>query len=292
MPAGERLICLWQHEPEVDIGPLVKDLGFNTVWTDDPEYTGQQWEDTQMYRALQVPGIAYVIPKIERAAWGWTQEESLETARWIAGLSLKHKEIIGLYLNDFYDEIEDGHRTMEQWREIIAAAKTVNPDLDLWVPHYPHRRNEERAYDINYQGVILNIWDPRNLEDADRHLATAEAQHAGKIILGGLYLNSGARRGHWLTEEEFKAVLRLYVEHINAGKLNGLRVYCACQLKQRPEYVGWAKEVLRELKAVHEPNGFEQTRRRRVHAPSACYRPTSSTTLPRATAPSPKRSLT
>jgi len=63
------LICLWQHEPQVDITAQVKELGFNTVWTDDPEYTGQRWEDTQMYRALQVPGIEHVIPKIERAAW-------------------------------------------------------------------------------------------------------------------------------------------------------------------------------------------------------------------------------
>jgi hypothetical protein len=238
------LICLWQHEPQVDVTSLVKELGFNTVWTDDPEYSGQRWEDTQMYQALQVPGIRYVIPKIDRAAWGWTHEGSLKTARWIAGLSLQHKEIIGLYLNDFYDEIEDGHRTMEQWREIIAAAKSVNPQLDLWVPHYPHRGNENRAYDFDYQGVILNLWDPRNLADADKHLTAARAQHAGKIIIGGLYINSGSRRGHWLTEQEFKDTLKLYVDYINAGRLDGLRVYCACQFVQRPEYVRWAKEVM------------------------------------------------
>ncbi len=172
-PYDTPLICLWQHEPDTDITSLVNELGFNTVWTDDPEYTGQRWEDTQMYRALQVPGIRYVIPKIERAAWGWTQEGSLKTARWIAGLSLQHKEIIGLYLNDFYDEIEEGHRTMEQWRAIIAAAKSVNPKLDLWVPHYPHRGNEKRAYDFDYQAVVLNLWDPSNLANADAYLAAA-----------------------------------------------------------------------------------------------------------------------
>jgi len=246
--AEEPLICLWQHQPEVDIAPLVKELGFNTVWTDDPEYSGQQWEATQMYQALQVPGIVYVIPKIERAAWGWTHEGSLKSARWIANLSLEHEGIIGLYLNDFYDEIEDGHRTMEQWREIIAAAKSVNPDLALWVPHYPHRGNEERAFDIDYQGVIFNIWDPRNAADADRYLTQAEAQHAGKTILGGLYLSSGPRRGRWLTEDQFKSLLQIYVDQINAGRLHGLRIFSAGQLDERPEYVGWAKEVLAGLK--------------------------------------------
>jgi len=244
------LICLWQHQPQVDIAPLVRELGFDTVWTDDPPYTGQRWEETQMYRALQVPGIAYVIPKIERAAWGWTHEGSLKTARWIADLSLKHPEIIGLYLNDLYDEIEEGHRTIEQWREIVAAAKGVNPDLAIWVPHYPHRGNEQRAYDIDYQGVTFNVWDPRNVKQAEHYLTQAEAQHKGKTVLGGLYLSSGPRRGRWLTEQEFRSLLRLYVDHINAGRLSGLRVFCACQLVERPEYVGWAKEAMEDLKRV------------------------------------------
>jgi len=242
---GTPLVCLWQHEPAVDITSVVHDLGFNTVWTDDPEYTGQRWEDTQMYHALQVPGIRYVIPKIDRAAWGWTQEGSLKTARWIAELSLQHKEIIGLYLNDFYDEIEEGDRTIDQWREIIAAAKSVNPKLDLWVPHYPHRSNEQRAYDFDYQGVVLNLWDSQNLADAEKHVATARAQHAGKLLIGSLYINRGGeRRPHWLTEQQFKDTLTRFVDFINGGKLDGLRVYCACQLVQRPEYARWAKEVM------------------------------------------------
>ncbi len=245
---GQPLICLWQHEQCVDIAPLVNELGFNTVWTDDPEYTGQRWEETHMYRALQVPGVRYVIPKVERAAWGWTHEASLRSARWLAELALAHDEIIGLYLNDFYDEIEEGHRTMEQWQEIIAAARSANAGLDLWVPHYPHRGNEQRAYDIDYQGVVLNLWDPANLAGAERHLATVEAQHAGRTLIGSLYLDSGAGGGHWLTEDEFRTTLGRCVDHVNAGKLHGLRIFCACQLTQRPEYVGWAKEALRPLR--------------------------------------------
>jgi len=248
-PVGKPLICLWQHEQDVDIAPLVKELGFNLVWTDDDAYDGtQKWEDTHMYRALQVPGIEYVIPKVDRAAWGWTQEIALRHAKWVAQLALKHPEIIGLYLNDFYDEVEDAHRTMEQWREIIAAIRSINPDLDLWVPHYPHRRNESQGYDFDYQGVIVNLWNASNLEQAEQHLATSEAQHAGKIILGGVYINTGSRRARWLTEDQFKKTLQVYVDHINARKLNGLRIYCACELTQRPEYVKWAKEVLANLK--------------------------------------------
>lgn len=245
MLADEPLICLWQHEQEVDIAPLVKELGFNTVWTDDEPYDGQAWEETHMYRALQVPGIKYVIPKVERIQWGQTHEGSIKHARWVAELARSHKEIIALYLNDFYDEIEDGHRTMAQWREIIAAAKAVNPRLNIIVPHYPHRGNEQRPYDFDHDAVVFNLWHHRDIARVEDHLLQAERQHAGTPLLTGLYLNSGSRRGRWLAEQEFKTMLRLFVDQANAGKTAGLRVFCACQLSQRPEYVKWAKEVLK-----------------------------------------------
>jgi hypothetical protein len=245
----EPLICLWQHNQATDIGPLVKELGFNTVWTDDEAYHGQVWEETHMYRALQVPGVKYVIPKIERAAWGWTQEQSIASGKWIAGLSLVHKRIIGLYLNDFYDEIEEGHRTMEQWREIIAAIKSVNPDLKLWVPHYPHRHNESQAYDFPYDAVVFNMWDDRLIPETEKQLAIARKQHAGKVLIGGIYINARERDDkHWLTEQQFKNMLSLFVREINAGNCDGVRIFCACQMVQRPEYVKWAKEVLKDLK--------------------------------------------
>ena len=115
------------------------------------------------------------------------------------------------------------------------------------MPHYPHRANEQRTYDIDYQGVIFNVWDPAYIRDAGKHLIQTESQHAGKTIMGGLYLSSGPQRGRWLTEEEFTGLLGLYVDHINAGKLRGLRIFCPCQLARQPEYVGWAGQVMQRL---------------------------------------------
>ena len=247
--ADKPLICLWQHRQEVDIAPLVKDLGFNTVWTDDEPYRGQTWEDTHMYRALQVAGVEYVIPKVERIQWGQTHEGSVKHARWVAELSPSHREIVGLYLNDFYDEIEDGYRTMEQWREIISAAKDVNPNLSIIVPHYPHRGNQNRPYDFDHDAIVFNVWHHDDVATAEAHLVQAERQHPGVPIITGLYLNSGSDGGHWLAEQEFKTMLGLFVDHLNAGKTAGMRIFCACQLEQRPEYVDWAKGVLKGLRA-------------------------------------------
>jgi hypothetical protein len=202
-----------------------------------------------MYRALQVPGVEFVIPKVERIQWGQTHEGSVKHARWVAEVSLSHGQIWGLYLNDFYDEIEDGYRTMEQWREIIAAAKSVNPGLRIIVPHYPHRGNQDRAYDFDHDAIVFNLWHHGDIARAEGHLAQAERQHPNVPIITGLYLNSGSDGGHWLAEQEFKTMLGLFVDHLNAGRTSGIRIFCACQLEQRPEYIGWAKEVMKELQA-------------------------------------------
>lgn len=245
-----KLVSLWNHETQLDITPLVQEMGFNLVWTHDLAYTNQKWEDTHMYKCLQVPGVKYVLAKIERAAWGWTQEESVRHARWVAELSLEHPGIFGLYLNDFYDEIEEGYRTEEQWREIIDAAKNVNPNLKLVAPHYPHRNQEKQNFDFPIDGIILNIWGntPELMAGAEKHLATGLAHHPHRFVIAGLYLNSGMDGGRWLSEEEFKRVLGHYVTMLNDGKIAGLRIFSAGQLFKRPEYIGWAKEILDDVK--------------------------------------------
>lgn len=244
-----KLVSLWNHETRLDISSLVDELGFNLIWTHDPAYTDQTWEETHMYRCLQVPGVEYVLAKIERAAWGWTQEQSVRHARWVAELSLEHSGIFGLYLNDFYDEIEDGHRTEEQWREIIDVAKSVNPDLKLVAPHYPHRSQEKHDFDFPIDGVILNIWGntPELMAGAEKHLATGISHHPNRFIIAGLYLHSGMGEGRWLSEDEFKNVLRHYVSMMNENKIAGLRIFSAGQLYKRPEYIEWAKDILAEI---------------------------------------------
>jgi hypothetical protein len=43
-------------------------------------------------------------------------------------------------------------------------------------------------------------------------------------------------------------MLRIFVKHINEGKTVGLRIFRAADLKERPEFMIWAKEALKDLK--------------------------------------------
>lgn len=244
------MISLWNHRRDITesgvVAELVKRLRVNHVWSHDQNYTGQAWDDTHMKMLLDIPGITQVMAKIERAAWGWDQEMSLRHARWIAIMSKLHPGITGMYLNDFYDEIEEGYRTEEQWREIIAAAKDINPNLKLWVPHYPHRDQGRHAFDFDIDGVILNLWgnDPELIANGPEHLAAGLAHHPDRPVIAGLYLRAGPDGGRWLEEEEFRTLLSHFVELLNENKIQGLRIFAAYQFHERPEYIEWAEEIL------------------------------------------------
>ncbi|MGE5645021.1 MAG: hypothetical protein ACM336_04435 [Acidobacteriota bacterium] len=252
LPPGP-LIAVWEHSAKVDIAPVVQAVGFNTVWTHDKPYSGEKFEDTLMYRHLQAPGVKYVIAKIERSIWGWTHEQSLRHADWIAQVSREHKEIIGVYLNDFYGEMEDrektpekGGRTAEQWREIIARLRAGNPKLPIWVPCYPP--GEFRyPFDFDFDAVITSIYDTDQISNADKLVTEVKKKFPDKPVMAGLYLNAGSRH-RWMTEQEFKQVMDIFVRHINEGRLAGLRIFRADDLQKRPEYAVWAREALSKLK--------------------------------------------
>ena len=248
LPPGP-LICLWEHDAKVDIAPVVQELGFNTLWAHDPAYHGQDWTETMMYKALEIPGMKYVLGKVDRKQWGWSYEDSLKHAEWIAKLSLEHPQIIGLYLNDYFGEVEEGGKTKEQWAEIIARAKAINPKLPIWAPLYPDNGDLETSYDFGHDALIFNIWDDREVRNGEKWLTEAEKKFPDTPIVTGLYLNSGrSKEESWLSEDDFKYLLGVYVNHLNAGKTAGLRIYRAEQFSERPEYLKWAKEVLAGLK--------------------------------------------
>ena len=246
---SEPLISVWEHDDKVDIAPLVKEIGFNTVWTHDEPYDGKmKLEDTLMYRHMKTPGVKYIIAKIERGIWGWTFDQAMRHAAWIAELSLTHKEIIGLYLNDFYEETEKtaekGH-SAEEFRQIIAKAKAINPRLAIWAPCYPPA-DLDKPYDFDIDAIIFSFYDVTQLPNYEQLLDRVLKKFPGKPILGSLYLESD--EGRWLTEKEFKGIIDYFVAKINEGKLAGLRVFRVQSLIDRPVYVTWLKESLAKLK--------------------------------------------
>lgn len=246
---SEPLISVWEHAAKIDIAPIVKEVGFNTVWTHDrPCDKTTKIEDTLMYRHLNTPGVKYVIAKVERGIWGWNFDQAIRHAEWIANLSLTEKRIIGLYLNDFCEEMEEtakGGHTETEFREIIAKTKSINSRLPIWVPCYPPRELE-KPYDFDIDAVIFSFYNTKVLQDHEKLLEQALRKFRGKPLMGSLYLNSGSE-ARWLSEEEFKQLTDFFVAKVNEGKLCGIRIFRVASLEERPEYAKWTKEALAKL---------------------------------------------
>ena len=247
---SEPLISVWEHAAKVDIAPVVKDVGFNTVWTHDkPCDESTKLEDTLMYRHMNTPGIKYVIAKLERGIWGWKFDESLRHAEWIAKQSLNEKRIIGLYMNDFHEEMDEtakGGHSEKEFREIIGKVKSINPRLAIWAPCYPPGELK-KAYDFDVDAIIFSFYDTKVLSDHAKLLDEALKKFEGKPLMGSLYLSAGSEH-RWLSEEEFKSLTDFFVDGINQRKLCGLRIFRVASLQQRPDYARWTKESLARLK--------------------------------------------
>ena len=247
---SEPLISVREHDAKVDIAPVVNEVGFNTVWTHDKPYDGvMKLEDTLMYRHMNTPGIKYVIAKIERGIWGWKFDQAMRHAEWIANLSLTHKQIIGLYMNDFYgemDEVAKGGHTEREFRQIIAKAKSINPRLPIWAPCYPPDELE-KAYDFDIDAIIFSFYNTKVLQDHEKLLDRALEKFPGKPLMGSLYLNAGSE-GRWLSEAEFRQLTDLFIKNTNRGRLCGIRIFRVASLRERPDYVTWTKEALAKLK--------------------------------------------
>jgi hypothetical protein len=255
---NEVLISAWEHSDKVDIAPTVKEVGFNTIWTHDRAYDGYKLEDTLMYRHMNAPGVKYIIAKIERSVWGWNHQQSLAHADWIARVSLNEPRIIGVYLNDFYGEMDalrrvpekpdprnQGGRTDAQWREIIAHLRAGNPRLPIWLPCYP-RMELDKPFDYDFDGIVCSFYGERLLPYADEVLSIISKKFSGKTIIAGVYLNSGTVRG-WQEPAEYQRTLATFVKYINAGKIHGLRIFTVGNLQQRPEYAKWAREAIDKI---------------------------------------------
>ena len=139
----------------------------------------------------------------------------MRRAAWIAGLSRTHKEIIGLYLNDFYEETMEtakGGHSAKEFRRIIAVAKAINPRLAIWAPCYPPD-DLDRPYDFGIDAIIFGFYDVKQLPFYEALLDRVRKKFPGR----------------------------------NEGKLAGLRVFRVQSLIDRPDDSKWLKESLTKL---------------------------------------------
>lgn len=248
----EPMISIWEHSSDVNIGPVVERVGFNTVWTHWGPWEGEKFEETMVYDHLNTPGINHAVAMVSREQWGWSSHlESLQHAAWVATLSLQYPgKFVGIYMNDYYYEIEETEgeagRSVEQFAEITELVRTINPRFPIWAPIYPNS-HLDRPFDFDFDAIICNVYSRGEVPNMEKYLNSVYKKFPGKPILASIYVGRGTAEDGWYTEEEFKYLTNLYVRHINEGKLVGFRIFRAEQLWERPKYMSWLEEALENL---------------------------------------------
>jgi peptidoglycan/xylan/chitin deacetylase (PgdA/CDA1 family) len=263
------LISIWEHQGSVNLGSAVEKIGFNTAWSHEGPWRDRPFDRTMTWGHLNTPGIEHVIAMVSRQQWGWeSHEESMQHAARVAKLSLRYPgKFAGIYMNDYYYETLESEglpgRTPEQFAEITRLVREINPRLPVWVPIYPY--NElDKPFDFDFDAVICNIyWQPQVPFIKDHLDAVIEKFEGKKPVLASLYIARGTAGDGWMSEEEFRKAINLYVRYINEGKIIGLRIFRASQLYERPEYMDWIREALVNL----DPELAVKNRDRRMGLP-------------------------
>lgn len=104
-----------------------------TDWDDLPEFAA----------AAEREGIdvwVYLIPWSETPAvkksWGYSEPYRLDYVRWaeeVAKLSLKHRNIVGYVIDDFYTNSTQPDRfTVSYVRRMVNAGKAINPEIKFY----------------------------------------------------------------------------------------------------------------------------------------------------------------
>jgi hypothetical protein len=141
------------------------------------------WDDLQKFlplaREKQIKVWVTLVPPTESPPlYGETYSEPfrLDFKRWeveIAKLSLQQPNLVAWSLDDFSDNVAVAHTfTPEQWKEILSAARAINPKL-AFVPccYFQHLTREVAAH---YRELIDGVLFPymhaakgMNLTDTD-----------------------------------------------------------------------------------------------------------------------------
>src|SRR3954471_10189541 len=119
-------------------------LGVNTyyylIWQNEHD-----WDDFPEFldaaEAKNIEVWAYVVPWSETPphkanGWGFSEPFKNDYVRWaseVAKLSLKHSNLVGYVIDDFYDNTEqDDHFTPNYIRRMTAGAKKINPKIRFY----------------------------------------------------------------------------------------------------------------------------------------------------------------
>lgn len=186
---AERAAVLGDYDAELRVGKHVDvelmaqrlaELGANTymwlIW-----HSPNDWDDLHDFLPLaRQAGITvwvYLVPHSETALqnpkWPYSEPFRLDYVRWaeeIAKLSLKHDNLVGYVIDDFWSNVSPQRFSPEYTRKMVQAGKAINPKLKFYPLMY------YRQFGLPFVKKLVPIIDgavaayPKDREEIERAL--------------------------------------------------------------------------------------------------------------------------
>jgi len=109
----------------------------------------------------------------------------------VARLSTRFSNITGAFYDDVMGLMKSYDYGPEEFGEIRAAIRDINPELKLWAVVYTHEFEHVdywRAISPHIDVVNLWVWESSKLADLDDYVDQCRKLFAGKPIIMGVYL--------------------------------------------------------------------------------------------------------
>ncbi len=177
-----------------------------------------------------------------------------ESARRIAELSLKYKNIKGINLDDFNNGDPATAITPEELKQLRAKIRKINPDLKIAVVTYAHFPVEKQIKPFAESIDIVSRWCWTASQDYwDNYekdiRAVREALGPGKKIIQGIYIHdfgSGMNSQYPVPLEVFKKSIRTICHATYDGLIDGFIIPQAgwFSAETHYEHISWMKNYL------------------------------------------------
>lgn len=200
-PADEATIIMGDYDAEprlanghVDNATLVQRLQemrantyFYLMW-----HAATDWEDLQEFLPMaNTAGIqvwAYICPPSESGGrWPYSEPFKTDYVRWgeeIGKLSLKHPNLVGWVIDDFWSNVGPKRFTKDYMRQFVQAGKTANPKLKFYpLMYYP--QIDEKFTDA-MAGIVDGVVGAYPVDTAGMEKAVSFLNDA-RLVPGGCW---------------------------------------------------------------------------------------------------------
>ena len=236
-------------EAQVDPQEVVDRLRLNIDGYGIGQYTwGGGWLGNLDY--LLAAGVKHIVPTTIHTNW-MSHEDGLKALRDSITPSLDHPEICGVFLDEY-----PAGRNEAQIREVMDAIRTINPNLQVWIP-WNSWFAADPSIDIYlswldgyFHIVCLNfhVLDDEGITPSQLEpwINRTRETFPGKPVWVTIYskAGSGQQGGRDLTEQEFKAQLEILRNAYDTGRIEGVALYIGEYLHWTDalQYVDWFAE--------------------------------------------------